>query len=214
LTVDRGALRGIQRHLEAIYAVRPQPSVDGFVIGDAELEELVEAGVVAAELQGTHEQVLVLPDGDEVSLAVYLSDAVQRSLGGGGTLQDHCHATEGVSHFLLLLWSAGQGRPLRRLDLELQAEIDKASTVLLLDHGATGGRGRRELLRRLFGPVDFGAHLAPHERDRYREAHRVAGRYADRLASMLDDGVHTLLDELRRFYRLPADAKHRHALAA
>lgn len=204
----------IQAHLEAIYAVQVDAAVHDFVIGDEQLAQLVEAGLVPPALQGTQEQVLLLPDGDDVSLAVYLSDDVQASLDRGSSLQDHCHATEGVSHFLLLLWSGGQGRSLRRLDLELQAEVDKASTVLLLDHATTGGQRREELLRRLFEGVDFSAHLTAHERARYLEAHRVAGRYAERLSGLLDRGVHALLDELRRFYRLPADAKRKHALAA
>lgn len=211
---DRGALRRIQEHLQAIYAVEVSGAVDDFLIDDQQLALLVDAGLVGAELQQTEEQVLVLSEGDEVSLAVYLSDAVRQKLGASRSLQDHCHATEGVSHFLLLLWSAGQGRSLRRLDLELQAEVDKASTVLLLDHAVTGGSRRRELLRRLFDSVDFAAHLAPHERDRYVEAHRGAARYAERMASLLDEGVHALLDELRRFYRLPADEKRQRALAA
>ncbi len=210
----RRVLGGIQQHLQAIYAVEVAGAVGDFVIGDAQFAQLIDAGLVGAELADTEEQVLVLPDGDDVSLAVYLSDAVQGGIQEGRSLQHHCHATEGVSHFLLLLWSAGQGRPLRRLDLELQAEVDKASTVLLLDHGVTGGRRRRELLRRLFDSVDFSTHLSPHERERYLEAHRVAARYAHRLAELLDDGVHALLDELRRFYRLPADEKRQRALAA
>ena len=56
----------------------------------------------------------VLPDGDDVSVAVYLSDAVQASLDSGSSLQDHCHAVEGISHFVLLLWSAVHDRSLRR----------------------------------------------------------------------------------------------------
>jgi hypothetical protein len=210
----RRALSRIQSHLEAIYAVDVPGAVSDFVIGDAELAHLVDVGLVSPDLQSTEEQVLVLSDGDDVSLAVYLSDAVREDIVDGSSLQTHCHATEGVSHFLLLLWSAERGRPLRRLDLELQAEVDKASTVLLLDHGATGGRRREELLRRLFESVDFAGHLAPHERDRYREAHRLAARYAQRLSGLLDQGVASLLDELRGFYRMPADAKRRHAFAA
>lgn len=207
-------LAGIQRHLEAIYAIERQHAVQDFVIGDAELEALVGAGLVEPELKGTGEQVLVVPEGDGFSLALYLGDEIQGALAREGSLQAHCHATEGVSHFLLLLWSASQGRPLRRLDLELQAEVDKATTCLLLDHGATGGRGRHQLLRRLFDSVEFGAHLDPGERHRYREAHRLAQGYAGRLATLLDRGVGALLAELRLFYRMPAEDKRRRALAA
>ena len=197
----------IQRHLEAIYAIEAGHRVDDFLIDDAALSELVAAGLVPAGIERTDEHVLVQSDDpEEVSVAVYVSDRVRQGLTVAPSLQDHCHATEGVSHFVLLLWSARQGRPLRRLDLELQAEIDKASTVLLLDHAATGGAGARDLLRRLFRAT-LDPSLDPAERQRYREAHRLARGYAERLVHLLDDGVHALLAELRRLYRLPAEAK-------
>ena len=173
---------------------------------------LVAEGLVDPALAGTDEQVLVLPEAGELSVALYLSDAVQRTLGTG--LQSHCHATEGVSHVLLLLWSAARGRPLRMLDLELQAEVDKACTCLLLDRSSTGGRGGRALLRRLFDDVRFAAHLDDAERSRYREAHRLASGYAGRLHDLLERGVEDLLAELRGFYRLPAEAKRAHAARA
>jgi len=148
----------------------------------------------------------VLAGEDEVSLAVYLSDEVQADL-VRGTLNAHCHATEGVSHFVMLLWSAGQERPVRQLDLELQAEIDKASTCLLLDRQHNGGRGGATLLRRLFEGVELDPRLDARERSRYREAHRLAARYAWHLLSELEIGVERMLSELRGLYRLPAEGK-------
>lgn len=201
-----GHLVRIQQHLEAIYAIETGHRVNDFLIDDAALSELVAAGLVPPEVERTDEHVLVTADEADVGLAVYVSDRVRAGLNSAPSLQDHCHATEGVSHFVLLLWSAQQGRRLRKLDLELQAEIDKVSTVLLLDRAATGGAGRQDLLRRLFR-ISLDPSLEPDERDRYREAHRLARGYAERLVELLDGGVHALLAELRRLYRLPAEAK-------
>ena len=208
-----GALRGIQRHLESIYAVEVGLDVGDFLVGDDGLGLLVAAGDAPPAALGTPEQVLVQEGDAGLSLAVYLADEVQRELVIGG-LQSHCHATEAVSHFMLLVWSARQQRPLRLLDLELQAEVDKASTVLLLDHSLNGGAGAQRLLERVFGAVELLPGLRPDERDRYEAAHRLGRRYGAHLAELLGGGVDRLLTELRRFYRLPAEGKRERAARA
>jgi hypothetical protein len=201
------SLSAIQRHLEAIYALDVPHRVEDFTIDDRQLARLVSAGLVHASVELTDEHVLVRHEGDDLSIAVYVSDRVRAGLRRGADLQQHCHATEGVSHFVMLSWSAAEGRQVRALDLELQAEVDKAVTVLLLDRGATGGRGARDLLRRLFGGVVYADHLDAVERDRYREAHRLAARYSRRLAVLLEDGIAPLLEELRILYRMSAEDK-------
>ncbi len=165
---------------------------------------MTDAGLVGEQRLG--EELLVLPEDDGVSLAVYLSDDVQQEL-VRGSLAAHCHATEGVSHFVMLLWSARQERPVRPLDLELQAEVDKASTCLLLDRAHTGGLGGAALLRRLFDGAQLDPRLDAAERSRYREAHRLAARYAWHLLDELERGVDRMLGELRSLYRLPAEGK-------
>jgi hypothetical protein len=212
------ALPRIQRHLQAIYALEGLPSVEEFLIGDEGLRRMVEVGLVDPALQKTDEQVLVM-DGEEPSdilVAVYLSDAVQQAFATASpTLQDHCHATEAVSHFVMLLWSAREGRQVRMLDLELQAEVDKVTTALLLDRGLTGGAGARALIKRLFDCTLLADRLDEGERERYREAHRLVRSYAPQLQDLLERGVDVLLAELRELYRLPADGKlHRLARAA
>jgi len=207
-------IEGIQRHLEAIYSLElPQRAID-FVIGDQELEALVRQGQVPPILVDTHEQLLLSPGEGELSVALYLSDEVREELDRSPSLQSHCHATEGVSHFLMLLWSVRQERLVRLLDLEFQAEVDKASTCLLLDWGTTGGTGARALLRRLFCEPRLEPHLSDDERDRYLHAHRLAARYACYLAERLEKGVEPLLAELRRFYRLPMEGKRSRARLA
>ena len=212
-TGANAVVAGIQRHLEAIYAVEAGHDIARFLIGDREVESLVAGGVLTPEHQGASEQVLLIPSGEGVEIALHLGDAVQQGLAGGPTLQDHCHATEGVSHVLMLLFSARRQRSVRWLDLELQAEVDKAATCLLLARNTPGTDGRR-LLQRLFSSVTFDDGLSPEERDRYLEAHKLGARYADRLMRLLDDSVSRLLGELRRFYRLPAEGKRERARAA
>lgn len=208
------ALDDIQSHLEAIYDLDVRARVSDFLLDRAALETLVSAGVLAPELAQTDEQVLVLRDGGELSVGVWLSEAVQAGLDGPRSLQVHCHATEAVSHFLMLLWTAREGRPVRLLDLELQAEIDKVATALLEDLRLGGGGGRKRLLQRLFEDVHFLDHLKPEEQARYREAHRLVKGYAVHLSSLLDRGPDRMLGELRRVYRLPAQGKLEHIARA
>ena len=200
-------IEGIQRHLEAIYCLELPQRASDFVIGEQELSDLVDEGRVPAALVQTHEQLLVSHHDEELSVALYLSDTVCEQLRSSPSLQSHCHATEGVSHFLMLLWATRQNRPVRLLDLELQAEVDKASTCLLLDLGSTGGAGARGLLDRLFAAPVLEAHLCEEERERYLHAHRLAARYARYLSACLEVGVDALLSELRLFYRLSMEAK-------
>ena len=206
-------VEGIQRHLEAIYDLDlPGARACDFLVGDAEIEAWEQAGVVTSDRDRPEEQLLVLPDEDGPSVALYLSDRVRRGLEDGPSLQDHCHATEGVSHFVLLAWSAREERTVRPIDLELQAEVDKAGTALLLLR-SSGGGDPRPLLRRLFYEVLLHPGLNAEERDRYRTAHRLGAEYAGRLAELMEDGVDALLDELRRFYRLPGVDKLTRAAA-
>ena len=204
---------GIQRHLEAIYGLdRQEARAERFLIGDDELDALVRRGTIPADASRPDEQLLVLPGDDGSSVALYLSDRVQRGLEQGPSLQDHCHATEGVSHLLLLAWSGSEDRRVRPIELELQAEVDKVGTSLLLLR-SQGRRDATSQLRRLFVGAVMRRDLTADERARYRTAHRLGAEYARRLTSLLDRGVEELLLELRRFYRLSGDAKLHRAAA-
>ena len=90
---------------------------------------------------------------------------------------------------------------MRPIELELQAEVDKAGTALLLLR-SQGGGDAEALLRRMFDAARLDPQLSALERDRYRTAHQLGAGYARRLAA-----VDALLGELRRFYRLSGDAK-------
>ncbi len=70
---------------------------------------------------------------------------------------------------------------------------------------------------RLFDRVSFDARLEPDQYHRYRTAHRCAAQYCRRLERRFvqrgEARIEALLRELRKFYRLGAAAKLRHALA-
>ena len=130
-------------------------------------------------------------------------------------------ATEGVSHFLYLVFRAENDTTVSQLELELQAEVDKYASAVLGERGLSGNGvmtiqartrgvpGGRELARsravraQLFAGVRFLDGPDSPEGRRYRMAHRLAARYTAKLERRhLDHGdVPAFLHELRRFYR-------------
>lgn len=206
---DKGAITRIQAHIDAIYDLDVPERATDFLIERGVLEHLEAEGVVPVGLSASDEQVLVLGGEEEVSLAVWLSERVRAGLQGPRSLQVHCHATEAVSHFLMLVWSAREGRSVRLFDLELQAEIDKTATALLEDLRVGGGGGGPRLLRRMFSDVELDPRLSEAERQRYLEAHKLAAGYAGRLLELLGRGPEWMVEELRSLYRLPGEGKVR-----
>ncbi len=89
--------------------------------------------------------------------------------------------TEGVSHVLYLSRCAESDRQVSKLELEVQAEIDKFAVSAL----HLWGRGLRErvheLWERLFTRVRPRQGLSADEQDRYLEAGALGGRYARHL---------------------------------
>lgn len=203
------AVASVQGHLEAIYDLDAPARAADCLLDDGDLDALVAAGLLH-DPRPSREHVLVLPSDEGLEVGVYFDARVRQGVADGPGLQEHCWVTEGVSHFLMLAWSAQNGRAVRAVDLELQAEIDKAVTCLLLDLQG-GGLRAESLLRRLFDAELL--RLPDALRARYREAHRLAERYAWHLLALLRDGVERLLVELRTFYRLDWPGRRARVLA-
>jgi hypothetical protein len=92
-------------------------------------------------------------------------------------------------------------RPVSQLELELQAEVDKYVTCLLVTSPA---RDVSVALRaRLYGDCTYEPDLDGDERARYRAANDNAQRYAAYLESafVAPRRIPEMLAELRRFYR-------------
>jgi hypothetical protein len=126
---------------------------------------------------------------------------------GDHNLGDFLLAIEGVSHFVYALGCARVDRPVSQLELELQAEVDKYVTCLLVT--APERDVSAVLRRRLFGDCELLPDLDRDERDRYRAANDNADRYAAYLedAFVARRRIPEMLAELRRFYRAGLAAK-------
>lgn len=196
-------LAAVQRGLETLYRIDSTPDVRDFVI-DA------EARKAFAPSRAPREQLLVAERDGDLELALFVDERVLRNLEANdprarlddGNLADLLLAVEGVSHFVYLTWRAHRQRRVSALELELQAEIDKYVTCLLL-LWPQGGRVPVDLRSRLFGAFELEPGLDRDERDRYLAANSNARAYAARLdARYLSAGrLAPMLDELRWFWR-------------
>lgn len=203
-------LRKIQNHLERLYEVSIDHDVDRYLITDPGLARRLDAGPGAREAP---EKLLVQQEEDGLSLALYLDQTLLDALAADdpsenlhdGNLASFWHALEGVSHFLYLVWNAGYGRSVTRLELELQAEVDKFIMAALLISRQRGGRFPSSLHRRLFANPVFDEALNHSELSRYHTANRYAGRYCEELQRRFlrqGRGGGSVIKELRQFYRL------------
>lgn len=201
-------LARVQRGLEQLYRVDTGVEVEDFVIGHDVRDELAPA-------RRPKEQLLVHEDQGEMSLALFIDPAVLANLAthdparalGDHNLGDFLLAVEGVSHFIYAVICARLDRPITQLELELQAEVDKYVTCLLV--GDPQASVSSTLRRRIFGDFEYEDDLDHDEHARYRAANDNAARYATYLEQsfVAPRRIPEMLGELRRFYRLGLAAK-------
>jgi hypothetical protein len=187
-------LRQTQRQLEQLYELEAGPDINDFVrFKDDQACETVLVKQAASAV----EVVLLLPTGLDVS--------------SRGLTDDHLQLIEGVSHFVLLAERARMELPATRLELEIQAEVDKFALLVACTE-ATTEKALWRLHHWLFEQVSF-IHAANTEcGERYRTANDVAARLCAQLTPKRNgSAAHALL---KRFYRSGQTEKIRLALAA
>jgi hypothetical protein len=195
-------LARVQRGLEALYRVDTGANVDDFMIDEAARDAFVSE-------RRPREQLLVCEAEGEMSIALFVDPAAIANLVrhdpgrrlGDHNLGDFLLAIEGVSHFIYAVWCARAERPITQLELELQAEVDKYVTCLLVTEPEP--RVSAELRERLFGEPCYERDLDGDERARYRAANDNAHRYAAWLEQtfVAPRRIPEMFGELRRFYR-------------
>jgi hypothetical protein len=196
-------LSRLQRGLEDLYRVDTGVDVEDFVIDSDTREAFTPA-------RRAREQLLVAESSDEASIALYIDPAALANLAthdpsrqlGSHNLGDFLLAVEGVSHFIYAICCAKADRPVTQLELELQAEVDKYVTCLLVTEPEATVSSM--LRRRLFDDFEYEPDLDHDEHARYRAANDNALRYTAFLESafVARRRIPEMLGELRRFYRL------------
>lgn len=206
--MSASVLERLQRGLERMYRIDTQLAIRDFVIGD-------EARQLLGVQRSPREQLLVSEREGDLELGVFVDDTVLTNLSRHdpgerlheGNFGDFLLAVEGVSHFVYVAWCARAERQVSALELELQAEVDKYVTCLLM----LGLEPQRSgvLRRRLYREFAFEEDLDDDERNRYQAANENAHRYSASLERRYVRGrrVTDMLRELRRFYRMSLPAK-------
>lgn len=210
------SLKPLQSQLQRIYELDVEHDVDDFLITDPELARALDTGTAMRE---TREKLLVRSSDDGVDIALYVdAQVVERLLADDpaetlhdGNLDDYWVALEGVSHFLYFIWNTHHRRTVSRLELEMQAEVDKYVAAAFLIGAQHAGRVPAELHRHLFDECSFDDTLDDNDLALYRSANHYAGRYCEQLAhTYLRSRRHGgMINELRRFYRLTQHDKIR-----
>jgi len=197
-----GGLRGpallawLQQRIASYYALDGVPDVREFV---------------RAVDDDQREALLVRQSDDAIEIALLLPARVLAGAERGIDPDVVLQAVEGVSHFVFLAERVRTGLPTTRLELELQAEVDKF-VLLALAGEPTGHAERLELRRSLFESVRFLHDESTEEGVRYRLANDLAARYVRRFRPELPHGAARA--ELCRFYRAGQSDKIRMARAA
>jgi hypothetical protein len=196
-------LEAVQRGLEQLYRIETDLDVRDFVIDEKTRDQI---GVS----RSSREQLLVSEADGQVHLALFVDDEALSNLSANdprrrldrSNFQDFLLTVEGVSHFVYVAWRARRGRPVSAFELELQAEVDKYVTCVLM------GGGER-LVSRLFDEWTLAPGMDAEERERYLVANSNARAYARSLEVrfVLRGQLVGMIEELRRFYRMGASEK-------
>ncbi len=213
----RALLDWMQGALEELYEIRTGYRVSDFVTTEAAL-----LGLAGGSRSWAPEQLLVRAGPEGADVSVFLDEALLETLAqcpparglDEGNLAAFCTVLEGVSHFVYLAWNLFHDREVRRLELELQAEVDKYALVTAITL-AQRGWPAEGVVTRLFHGFRYAPGLSGNELRRYRAANEYAHRYCDGLQRrFLRRGRSLpLTRELRRFYRLRHERKLRHIRA-
>lgn len=214
-------LADIQRLLVGIYDLEPALDVRDFVV--TRRAQLPAEANVGAEAQDEALLVAALPG--ELAISLFLDAALLGRLEhhdplarlDGDNLADWWTALEGVSHFLYLVHNATHDRDVDRLELELQAEVDKYVGTLFVLRSQAPVRRPFELHPLLFTRTRIDPQRAGTHVDLYAAASRQAARFCRKveqgLTRVSEPIANAALSELRRFYRWSSRRKLEHIAA-
>ena len=208
-------LGALQQQLSDIYQLGRSHDVRDFMITDPTLAKVLGQD---AMLGNSEETLLLSQDEEGLYLSLFLDGDMLGRLESGNPLDklrtelldDLWKVLEGISHFNCIVWKATQDRSVSLLELELQGEIDKYVSTMLLALEQADMRLLNRLHGWLFGEVRYHDELDAEQLDRYRCANDYAARFCHGLQQQLIDDDQLALTQLRQFYRLQLKDKISH----
>jgi hypothetical protein len=210
-------LRSLQNLLARIYGIDIDANVTDYLVTDKSFL----AAMSGSSVSSADEVLFLLEEDGTLDIALYLNDLMLQRLAASNpyadlshnNLDDFCKVLEGVSHFVYIAWNALNDKCVTRLELELQAEIDKyVSTRLLIESQSAPGIASDNLVGHLFDDVHYHESLATDVLERYKQANDMGGRYCHSLERHFPAERLTgeMMQELRAFYRMPQPEKFSH----
>ena len=208
-------LGALQQQLSDIYQLGRSHDVRDFMITDPTLAKVLGQD---AMLGNSEETLLLSQDEEGLSLSLFLDGDMLGRLESGNPLDklrtelldDLWKVLEGISHFNCVVWKATQDRSVSLLELELQGEIDKYVSTMLLALEQADSHLLNSLHGWLFDEVRYHDELDNEQLDRYRSANDYAARFCHGLQQQLIDDDQLVLSQLRHFYRLQLTDKISH----
>lgn len=192
----KATLSRVQRRLEQFYRLEQAPSVVDFVRPGG---------------KGSRETLMVRQADDSLEIALLLPPDLPATAPDNPADDAYMQLVEGVSHFVYLAERARTELPATRLELEMQAEVDKFVLLVMADERRKSPTVR-SLHATLYERVRFLHPRGSEAGDRYRLANDLAARFVSRLLS--HDDAERVERTLRRFYRSGQTDKIRLARAA
>lgn len=209
-------LAAMQNNLAALYETPIEHCVDDFLITDARLADSFQP---TQPDRVNNERLLLRQSAGCLDISLYIDRDIIDALTdldpyrqlNGANLNNFLIALEGVSHFNYVIWNAAYEREFTQLELELQAEVDKFITALMLFDAQGSFPTPARVHARLFEGVLFGSAGDTPAGQRYREANHLAAKYCKRLVRRFpaQHREPSFINEIRRFYRLPQNQKIR-----
>ncbi len=198
----------IQTQLQQFYDLELPHQVNDFLITDRALANRLEDRPTNHDVK---EKLLVLQQSEGLEISLFLAEDLLASLNRNNpfdnlndkNLSEYCTALEGVSHFVYLAWNATHDRSVSQLELELQAEVDKFVSLVLLATEQGNSMVQPEISKLLFSDCQFDSSLSPEELERYQSANQYALTFCSKLAQRNPGPICSqgTRNELRRFYR-------------
>lgn len=205
-------LKKIQQQFEAIYQLPQDLSIEDFLINQETLEKLKEQQYNLPNIRNHKGLMLLFPEENELRMAVYLHDHVISNLLkynpfwglNEKNIRAFCIMAEEVSHFLYTTWKARHSIQITRLELELQAEVDKFIICTLYCLNQETQVNRLSLKELLFETFSLEKDLSLESQNRYSTASKLALHYCHFLENhfIKKTLLSQMMEEIRRFYRL------------
>lgn len=207
----RSLLQGVQGLLERTYGMRTGLDAAQFVVGDLGYRTFYVE--IRSGGPGLGARTLVRDTDDGVRAAIYYPDRLiarleahppDRGL-GEANVDAFAALVEELDHLLCIAEATARGRAVSLLELELHADVSKALVLArFLGQGTPLDGPRRTWLRyHLFHKGEWAGETEA-ERERYREAARLALRFLDALEPFRPS---VRLEILRAFHAASGAAK-------